>query len=202
MNKVFLRQLVKCFGFLAETLPEKYKPAARAFLFSLSNETPDYERPVPQEIFPTLALAVLIAIFDRVLPSELDYFWAVEELDQHNKPVAVRRCHYPYYGEATITGYELDHPHYFVLGGFTATPVGDGLWLIEDRYDWHFPDYWRVPDIIASKVPDWVLSKLCEKGEDGGWYVSEVDTLSKWSTPYWHRSVVKLSEYLDLKWFE
>ena len=50
MNKVFLRKLVKCFGFLAEAFPEDYKPAARAFLFSLTNEVPDCERPVPQEI--------------------------------------------------------------------------------------------------------------------------------------------------------
>ena len=202
MNKVFLRKLVKCFGFLAEAFPEDYKPAARAFLFSLTNEVPDCERPVPQEIMSTLAYAVLIAISEGRFPVGLSYESACDLLDKHEDPVVVRRCHYPYYGEPKIGGYDQDHPHYFVLGGFTAYPQGGGYWLVEDRYDWHFPDYWKVPDLVTDKVPEWILTKFCEKGEDGGWYVSEVDTLSKWSTPYWHRSVIRLSDYLYSTWFE
>ena len=199
MNKVFLRQLVKCFGFLAEALPEDYRPAARAFLFSLTNEKPDCERPVPQEIIPVLALAVLSAIFEGQLPPDLSYEAAIEKLNTHQEPVLVQRWNYPY-SSYTILGYE-SHPHYYVMGGFTAYPQGDGLWLLEDRYDWHVPDYWRVPDTVAEKLPEWILSKFCERGEDG-WYISEVGTLDKWSTPYWHRSYVRLSDYLDSTYFE
>jgi len=198
MNK-FLRILVKRFGFLTETLPEEYRPAARAFLFGLTNETPDCERPVPQEILPTLTYAILISMHEGRYPSGLNYSEVVKKLESHTRPVTVRRCHYPYYEWPKILGYELDHPHYFVLGGFTAYPKGGGYWMIEDRYDWHFPDYWRVPDPIAEKVPHWILQKFAEKGEDGGWYLSELETLSKWTVPYWHRSLVRLSNYLT--WF-
>ena len=196
MNTKFLRQLVKCFGFLAETLPEDYRPAARAFLFSLTNEVPDCERPVPQEILGTLTYAVLHAVG---LPNF--YEKAKRILDTHTEPVPVRQWDYPRYRGRTIEGYDTSHPHYFVLGGFTATPQGGGIWLIEDRYDWHVPDRWRVPDTVAEKLPEWILFKLCQH-RNGGWYLEEVGVLDKWSTPYWHRSYVRLSDYLDPKWFE
>jgi len=195
MKIKFLRQLVKRFGFLAKSLPKDYWPATEAFLFSLTNETPDCERPVPQEILPTLTYAVLHAIG---LPNF--YERAKLTLNTHAEPVLVRQWDYPKYQGPKIPGYE-SHPHYFVLGGFTAYPQGSGLWLIQDRYDWHVPDYWRVPDIISDRVPEWVLSKFCEV-RSGGYYLKEVGTLDRWTVPYWHRSVVKLSDYLDPKWFE
>jgi hypothetical protein len=196
MNSKFLRKLVKCFGFLTETLPEEYQPAARAFLFSLTNETPDCERPVPQEIWPTLAYAV-----SRAAKKSRFYKKAKFVLDTHTEPVLVQKWDYPRYRGRTMEGYGITHPHYFVLGGFTAYPQGGGLWLVEDRYDWHVPDRWRVPDVVTHHIPEWVLSKFCERGEDG-WYISEVGTLDKWSTPYWHRSYIRLSDYLDPQWFE
>ena len=199
MNIKLLRQLVKTFGWVVWTLPEEYQPAAEAFLYSLTNTDLDSERSVPREILPTIALAVLSAIFEGQLPPDLSYEAAVEELNTHQEPVLVQRWNYPYFSY-TILGYE-SHPHYYVMGGFTTYPQGGGLWLVEDRYDWYVPDYWKVPNIIADKVPVWVLSKFCERGEDG-WYISEVGTLDKWSTPYWHRSIVKLSDYLDPQWFE
>jgi len=198
MNTKFLRQLVKCFGFLTETLPEDYRPAARAFLFSLTNEKPDCERPVPQEILGTLAYAVLHGI---KLPNS--YEKAKVILNTHTEPVLVRQQNYPRYRGGTIEGYGTHHPHYFILGGFTAYPQGGGLWLVEDRYDWHVPDRWRVPDTVSERIPEWVLSKFCEFCElRNGYYLKEIGTLDKWSTPYWHRSYVRLSDYLDPKYFE
>ena len=198
MNKAFLKLLVKRFGFLVNLLPEEYRPAAEAFFFSLTNSEPDCERLVPREIIPTIAWAVLHAITEGEIPDL--YEEAVAILETHDKPVLVQRWNYPY-SSYTILGYE-SHPHYYVLGGFTATPQGEGIWLIEDRYDWHVPDYWRVPDIITSEVPQWILSKFCERGEDGGWYIAEVGILDQWTVPYWHRSKVRLSDYLDFTYFE
>ena len=196
MNVKFLRQLAKTFGWLVSVLPKAYQPAAEAFLHSLTNDKIDSERPIPEEILPTLAYAVLHAVG---LPNF--YEKAKRILDTHTEPVPVRQWDYPrYYGEK-IGGYDASHPHYFVLGGFTAYPQGDGMWLLEDRYDWHVPDRWRVPDTVAEKLPEWILSKLCQY-KNGEWYLEEVGTLDKWCTPYWHRSVVRLSDYLDPKWFE
>ena len=196
MNRLFVRQLAKTFGWAVRTLPEAYWPAAEAFVFSLVNDQPDCERPVPQEIMSTLAYAVLHAI-------GLPNFYAKGKsiLDTHTEPVLVRQQDYPRYRGEKIRGYDISHPHFFVLGGFTAYPQGGGLWLVEDRYDWHVPDHWRVPDTVAEKVPTWVLSKFC-KQKDGGWYLEEVGVLDRLTVPYWHRSVVRLSDYLDPKWFE
>ena len=196
MTAKFRKLLVNRFGFLIRFLPEEYWPAAEAFKFSLVNEKIDCEREVPKEIWPTLAYAVLHGI---KLPNS--YEKAKVILNTHTEPVPVRQQNYPRYRGGTIEGYGTHHPHYFVLGGFTAYPQGGGLWLVEDRYDWHVPDRWRVPDTVAEKLPEWILSKLCQY-RNGGWYLEEVGTLDKWSTPYWHRSYVRLSDYLDPKYFE
>jgi hypothetical protein len=198
MNRTFLRKLVKKFGWLVNTLPPDYKPAAQAFLFSLTNEIPDCERPVPQEILPTIAFAVVDAVLEDC---DISYEEAILILDHIDEPIQVTQYNYPHYNlSSTIREYRL-HPHYYVMGSFTAYPQGDGFWLVEDRYDWHFEAYWRVPDEVVTMVPQWILCKLCE-WRDGAWRLSEVGTLDKWTVPYWHRSVVKLSDYLDPTYFD
>jgi hypothetical protein len=198
MNKLFLKLLVNRFGFVVKLLPQEYQPAGEAFLFSLTNSEVDSERPVPTEILPTLAIATLDAIYDGI-PSDMTYPQAISILNTYKHPVLVQRHNYPSYSY-TILDYKA-HPHYYVLGGFTARPQGDGYWFIEDRYDWHFQDYWRVPDEVTTVIPEWILRKFCNR-TNRGWYISEVDTLSKWSVPYWHRSIVRLSDYLDSTYFD
>jgi len=197
MSTKFLRKLVKCFGWTVRTLPKDYWPAAEAFVYSLTNEIPDSERPVPQEILPTVAYAVV----DAVLEDHVSYEEAILILDHIDEPIQVTQYNYPYYKlSSTIREYGL-HPHYYVMGSFTAYPQGGGYWLVEDRYDWHFEAYWRVPDVVVRHIPEWILSKFCE-WRDGAWRLSEVGTLDKWTVPYWHRSVVKLSDYLDPTHFD
>jgi hypothetical protein len=87
------------------------------------------------------------------------------------------------------------------MGGFTSHPLGDGLWVVEDRYDWHQPDSWRVPDAIARRVPKWLLKKFAYSVY-GVWVLDEVDTLKRLTVPYWHRSIVKLADYLNPQDFE
>jgi len=196
MTAKFRKLLVNRFGFLIRFLPEEYWPAAEAFKFSLVNEKIDCEREVPKEIWPTLAYAVLHGIR---IPNF--YEKAKLILNTHAEPVLVRQWDYPRYSKNNkISGYN-SHPHYYVLGGFTAYPKGDGLWLIQDRYDWHVPDYWPVPDTVVEVLPEWILSKFCEL-RNGRYCLKEVGTLDKWSTPYWHRSYIRLSDYLDPQWFE
>ena len=204
MDATLLRQVAKTFGWLTETLPEAYRPAAEAFLHSIVNDQPDSEREVPQAILGTIALSVLRAIFDNQFPPELDYEAAVVELDYHSQPVLVQWNNYPRYRGRTIEGYGMAHPHYFVLGGFTTVPIGGGHWLIQDRYDWHNTDNWRVPSKIGRKVPKWLLRQFCFRNDEASdiWYIKEVGTLDKWTVPYWHRSIVRLADYLNPQDFE
>ena len=197
MNAALLKMLVKRFGFLTKVLPNDYHPAAEAFLLSLVNSQLDCEVPIPEVIMPTITLAILHAILlkDRIPFYEVDYKRAVTLLESYDKPVPVRQWDYPDYKGETIRGFRF-HPHYYILGSFMATPQGSGAWLLEDRYDWHEPDRWRVPDLITEKIPEWVLNKVATRDPDG-WYLEEVNTLSKWSVPYWHRSTVRLAEYLN-----
>jgi len=199
MNVVFLRVLAVCFGWLVNVLPEVYRPAGRAFLRSLVTK-PEAVYPVPKEILPTIALAVLNSIFEGQLPPGLSYEAAVGELNKHQKPVLVQSIHYPCYRGRKLEGYPFN-PHYYVMGGFTSYPLGDGLWLVEDRYDWHQPDSWRVPDAIARRVPKWLLKKFAYSVY-GVWVLDEVDTLKRLTVSYWHRSIVKLADYLNPQDFE
>ena len=192
MNTKFLRKLAGIFGWLVYTLPEDYRPAGWAFLHGLVNTVPDSEREVPREILPTIALAVLSAIDPYSRP---DYTQAVEILNQHKERVLVQINNYPQYRGRKLPNYNK-HPHYYVMGAFCADPLGGGTWLIQDRYDWHFPAAWSVPDCITRFLPSWVLSKFCSKYH-GEWYLEEVGTLDRLTVPYWHRSVIKLSDYLS-----
>ena len=187
-----LRKLVSIFGCLVYTLPKDYRPAGWAFLHGLTNTTLDSKRSVPQEILPTIALAVLNAI-DYYKPPE-SYEAAVATLDYHKEVVLVQMNNYPLYKGITMPGY-TSHPHYYVMGAFAAKPIGGGYWLIEDRYDWHFPAAWRVPDSVATRIPEWILNKLAVYYDDG-WYLEEVGVLDRLTVPYWHRSIIKLSDYL------
>jgi len=192
--KVFLRVLAYLFGWLVNTLPRDYQPAGRAFLYSIVNTKLDCEVPVPEEILGTVALAVLEAIYESY---PFDYKVAKEVLNKHDKPVPVQNIHYPEYEGQTLLEYD-DHPHYYVMGAFVATPLGGGLWLVEDRYDWHFPSRWRIPNKVAERIPKWILNMFAYY-DVNGWYIEEVGTLDKWTTPYWHRSVIRLSNYLNPK---
>jgi len=197
-TRVFLRKVAKVFGGLVKTLPLAYQPAGEAFLRSITNDKVDAEYPVPSEILPTIALTVLNVIVGN---KPLSYKEAVEILDKYNSPVSVRSIDYPEYHGETIRGYET-HPHYYVMGSFTTYPQGGGYWLVEDRYDWHFWEYdWRVPDSVATRIPEWILNKFAYKKRTG-WYLEEVGVLDQLTVPYWHRSIVRLSDYLDPKWFE
>lgn len=207
LHSTLIRGLVRSFGGLVHALPEYYQPAGQAFLYSLQNQVIDSERAVPEEILETIAMAVLNSINNKLAKLEETPYpnlsEAIRLLDKSKYAVPVTVFDYPrIYGSFILPGYE-NHPHYYVMGGFTATPVGKGKWLIEDRYDWHCPDYWRLPECVTSKVPNWVLKKFCYQVEDAeGWYIREVETLAEYYKPYWHRSVVKLSAYLDSRDFE
>jgi hypothetical protein len=87
------------------------------------------------------------------------------------------------------------------MGSFTAYPQGDGYWLIQDRYDWHFKDYWSVPDQVANWIPNWILSKFCQR-YGKMWVLMEIGSLDQLTVPYWHRSVIKLADYLNPQDFE
>jgi hypothetical protein len=195
-----LRKLVGILGRpLVYTLPPVYRPAGWAFLYGIANTKLDCERSVPTEILPTVALAVLCSIYEGC-PPDYDRKIAEAILNKHDKPVPVQHIHYPEYGGQTLPGYE-EHPHYYVMGAFVATPMGNGYWKIEDRYDWHFPFSWRIPSSIARRIPKWIL-RIFARYDGGNWYIEEVGILDKITVPYWHRSVVRLSDYLDPKWFQ
>jgi hypothetical protein len=192
-TRVFLRVLGYVFGWLiCYVLPKDYRPAARAFVRGIVNSKLDREIPVPEEILRTITLAVLSAIDPYSRPS---YEEAVEILDKHQKAVLVQSYNYPQYrGDSYLVGYR-EHPHYYVMGAFTAYPQGDGCWLVQDRYDWHYKTLWSVPDQIARFIPSWILSVFCERNGKV-WFLKEVGTLDQLTVPYWHRSIVKLSDYL------
>jgi hypothetical protein len=195
-----LRKLVGILGRpLVYTLPPDYQPAGWAFLRGIANTKLDSEVPVPREILGTVALAVLHAI-DPYSQTPRSYEEAVEKLSSHKEPVFVKSYDYPIYKGTTIPGYAC-HPHYYVMGSFTAYPQGDGYWLIQDRYDWHFKDYWSVPDQVAKRIPSWVLSKFCQR-YGKMWVLMEMGSLDQITVPYWHRSVVKLADYLNPQDFE
>jgi len=199
MNVKFRKLLVNRFSFLIRLLPEEYWPAAEAFKFSLVNEKIDCEREVPKELWPTLAYATLHAITGGELPSS--YEEGVSILENHNEPVLVQKWNYPEWNQVKLLDYHDTHPYYYVLGGFTTYPQGGGIWRVEDRYDWHFRDFWRVPEVAVQHIPEWILNKFCFWSY-GGWYLSELDTLAEWCTPYWHRSYIKLGDYLYSTHFE
>jgi len=190
---VFLRVLGYVFGWLmCYMLPKDYRPAARAFVRGIVNSKLDREIPVPEEILPTITLAVLSAIDPYSRPS---YEEAVEILNQYNERVLVQINNYPPYRGAKLPEYNR-HPHYYVMGAFCADPLGGGTWLIQDRYDWHFPAAWSLPECVARWIPGWILSKFCSN-YDGQWYLEEVGVLDRLTVPYWHKSVIKLSDYLS-----
>ena len=192
-TRVFLRLLAWVFGWLVYALPKDYRPAGRAFLRGIVNYKLDREVPVPREILGTISLAVLAAIDPYVRPS---YEEAVEILNSHQEPVPVQLYNYPQYrGTSYLIGYR-EHPHYYVMGAFCAIPLGDGYWKIEDRYDWHFSTTWSLPDCVARFIPSWILSKFCERN-GRSWLLSEVGVLDKLTVPYWHRSIIKLSDHLS-----
>ena len=191
-TRVFLCLLAWVFGWLVYALPKDYRPAGRAFLFSIINNQLDCEVSVPREILGTIATAVLNAIDPYSQPS---YEEAVEILNQYKERVLVQINNYPPYRGVKLPNYNR-HPHYYVMGAFCATPFGDGTWLIQDRYDWHFPAAWSLPDCIARFIPGWILSKFCSR-YDGQWYLEEIGVLDRLTVPYWHKSVIKLSDYLS-----
>jgi hypothetical protein len=203
-NNTMVRGLVRSFGGLVKALPEIYQPAGEAFLYSLHNRIMDSERKVPEEILGTIAMAVVNHLYkeaDRIEETPYpDYEDAVKLLKNTNYAVGICAMDYPEYGGWTMPGYQ-HHPHYFVMGGLTVTPLGKGKWLVEDRYDWHEADYWLVPQCISEKVPNWVLKQFCDEDEEG-WWLRELTTLSQNYKPYWHRSVVCLGDYLEPNWFE
>jgi hypothetical protein len=123
------------------------------------------------------------------------YEAAVAKLDLYEEVVLVQMNNYPTYEGTKLPGYNR-HPHYYVMGAFAARPLGNGMWEIADRYDWHFPTAWSLPECVARFIPGWVLSKFCSRYH-GQWYLEEVGTLDRLTVPYWHRSVIRLSDYLS-----